>query len=64
VIFQILLKSKSLGHVAYPTFAKAAAVWKESGCHGCVVELSPDDQIVRKYSAEEVEKASELYMSY
>ena len=64
MIFQILLEPKPLGDVAYPTFAKAAAVWRESGCHGCVVELSPDNQIVRKYSAEEAEKASEIYMSH
>jgi hypothetical protein len=64
VIFQILLEPKPLGDVAYPTFAKAAAVWKESGRHGSVVELSLNNQIVRKYSAEEVEKASEVYMSH
>ena len=64
VIFQILSEAKPLGDVAYPAFAKTATVWKESGCHGCAVGLNPDNQIVRKYSAEEAENASEIFMSH
>jgi hypothetical protein len=61
MIFQILVDEKPATEVAYPTFARAAAVWKESGHRGRVVELNVENQIVREFSAQESEKAALIY---
>ena len=60
-MFQILLDG-NLTDVAYPTFARAAAVWRDAGRSGRVVQMDAEDRIVREFHAQECEEAAEIFL--